>query len=67
MSKYKYTDEELSMKAALEDIHNISIGYDGYGTVNSLKKLIDELRDIAKQGLKGKYHIDRNIPTGLLK
>jgi len=65
MSKYKYTDKELSMKAALEDIHNISIGYDGYGTVKSLKKLIDELKDITKQGLLGHYHENRDSKPSL--
>ena len=58
-------DKLSSMKAALEDIHNISIGYDGYGTVKSLKKLIDELKDITKQGLLGHYHENRDSKPSL--
>lgn len=48
----------LSMKQALEDIHDISIGYDGFGTVKSLKLLVDELRELASKGLGGQYHIE---------
>lgn len=51
-------EANLSMHQALEDIHDIAIGYDGFGTVKSLKKLIDELRELAKKGLMGKYHIE---------
>lgn len=55
---------QISMKQALEDIYNISIGYDGFGTVKSLKKLIDELKDIAGKGLNGSYVIDYNKNRG---
>ncbi len=56
--------KEVSMRQALEDIYNISIGYDGFGTVKSLKKLIDELKDIAGKGLNGSYVIDCNKNRG---
>ncbi len=38
-------------KQALQDIHDIAIDYDGYGTIESLKELIDELKSVARQGL----------------
>lgn len=45
---------EINNKArvALQAIHDIAIDYDGYRTVDTLKELIDELREIAKNGLK---------------
>ena len=36
----------------LELIHRISYDYDGYNTVESLKKLIDELNDLTVKALK---------------
>jgi len=54
----KLIEASLSMHQALEDIHDIAIGYDGFGTVKSLKKLVDELRELATKGLIGKYHIE---------
>jgi len=32
----------------LSDIHDICIGYDGYNTVEGLKSLIDEIREMTK-------------------
>lgn len=38
---------------ALELIRDIATNYDGYGNVENLKSLIDELREIAEKALKG--------------
>lgn len=40
----------LNLEGWLENIHDIAVGYDGYGNdVKKLKGLIDELREIACQ------------------
>ena len=36
---------------ALRYIRDLCIGYDGFDTVDSLKELIDEIRDIAEREL----------------
>ena len=38
---------------ALQLIHDLCIDYDGFGTVEGLKSLIDEVREIAKKELSG--------------
>jgi len=43
-----------SKQGALQLIADIAVGYDGYNTVPTLKKLVDELRAIALLGLKQK-------------
>jgi hypothetical protein len=40
-------------KQALEDIRDIGMDYGGYHSVDDLKALIDELVDMAKEGLRG--------------
>ena len=42
----------MNEKEALTLIKDIAYDYDGYCTVAELKKLIDELREIAINGLK---------------
>lgn len=43
-----------SKDGALRLIADLSVGYDGYNTVASLKTFVDELRAIALLGLKQK-------------
>lgn len=45
----------LNLKGQLENIHDIAVGYDGYGDdVKKLQGLINELREIARQALARK-------------
>ena len=48
------TKECKILSDALELIHDISIDYDGFRSAKDLKSLIDELREIANNALKGK-------------
>ena len=41
-----------SKEGALQLIADLAVGYDGYNTIEELKKLINELRAIALLGLK---------------
>jgi len=43
-----------SKEGALILIKDLCVGYDGYNTIEELKKLVDELRAIALLGLKQK-------------
>ena len=43
-----------SKDGALQLIADLSVGYDGYNTIASLKTFIDELKAIALLGLKQK-------------
>ena len=37
---------------SLQIIHDLCIDYDGFGTVDGLKSLIDDIRDITEEALK---------------
>jgi len=52
-------DKYDAMEQQLQQIIDIGFDYDGYNSINSLKKLIDELVIMARDGLKGKrpYYI----------
>lgn len=39
---------------SLQIIHDLCIGYDGFNTIDGLKSLIDDIREIAKKNLAGK-------------
>ena len=48
------------LRGALENIHDIAVGYDGYkGDVTKLQDLIDELREIARQALDEKEEVKK--------
>ena len=40
-----------SASEALQIIHDLCIDYDGFNTVDGLKSLIDDIRNIAKENL----------------
>ena len=42
-------------KECLQLIADLSVGYDGYGTIESLQGLIDELAAYARMGLRGEW------------
>ena len=56
MKLHKYYERYIkySKEGALTLIKDLCVGYDGYNTIEGLKALIDELRDIALLGLKQK-------------
>ena len=49
--QYQLTEIEQRYEHGLQLIHDIADGYDGNRTEKDLKKLIDELREIAKYTL----------------
>jgi len=55
-------DKYDAMQQQLQQIIDIGFDYDGYHSVEDLKELIDELVDMAKDGLKGRrpYYIRYN-------
>ena len=51
----KIREHETPEKECLQLIADIAVGYDGFGTVENLKGLIDEMKAYAFMGLKGKW------------
>lgn len=53
-----YREHDTPEKECLQIISDVAVGYDGCGTVESLKRLIDEMAGYARMGLKGEWPYD---------